>query len=119
MPLVRIEHWSLTPRTRESLAKWLPQIVARSLHIETVPDAHLTPDDIEVLFVKGEQDDVHGDFYFGVNVEAKHFPEREKLVDAIATMIASELESVIEPFYKYYVWVTLPVAGYSEVQKRE
>jgi len=119
MPLVKIQHWSLTPTTMGNLAKSLPEIVSRALNIESVPEAHLTPNDIEVLFVQGSVDDVHQDFYFGVEVEAMHFPEREQHKDAITATIASELEGVVEPFYKFYVWLTLPIAGYAEVKKRQ
>jgi hypothetical protein len=115
VPIVTVTCWNLRQCDRRVLADHLPGVVANALHLEDVPEAHLTSDDIKVIFLQGSDDDVHGKSDFGISVEANYFLGREAILQTATNTIASAVVALLGPSCGFFVRPTLPVAGWKEI----
>ncbi|MDP2720610.1 MAG: hypothetical protein Q8O75_01575 [bacterium] len=117
MPLVTVYYWrTLSPLQMALLGQKIPVAVANHLTIDQVREAWLIPDDIEVLFQKGDPRDVrHSDI--AIRVEAMHLRHREKIVNDAAKEIGEDVDQILEGL-TFFVWIVLAHAGYYE-QRRE
>ena len=117
MPLVTVRHWAKglmeINEILTVLPEVLPEVVAEALHVESNEKAHLTKDDIEVIFDKGNRSDIHGNFDFSVRVEAMFFPERAERAEMAAKLIRDKVAEALVGL-KGYVWLVLPVAAFVE-----
>jgi len=122
MPLVIITRNSKKVGNQKllGLVKSLPYCVARHLHIESVKEAHLAPDDIEVkLWERSRFDTFHHDIE--VTIFASHFPEREANLLRASREISAFIDGYLNglaggerPRTSGFVWIRLAPSGFSE-----
>src|SRR3990167_8680310 len=97
----------------------LPKIIAPALHVESNPEAHLTPDDIEVWASSSGPYDKMGPYDLCVFIFANEYPERIPLLNDAATHIAGELRELLmrlhlvgEKSVRAWVWPLLGKASF-------
>lgn len=89
MPLamVRYNKRKVSEPDMFEVVRWLPHWIAPALHVESVPDAHLTPGDIEVWANESSPLDVMGPYDLCVFIFANEYPERVPMLkDAVASI---------------------------------
>lgn len=128
MPLVVVQYKSgrLKEDILQKLAEGLPKIVAKALHVEENPAAHLTPNDVEVWVRKSGKLDVNTKD-LEIIIWAKSYPERlqnlEERKDAIVRSIRAafwgrqiiDRDLDLSSFSGGYVWVLLQPAAYGKL----
>lgn len=78
MPLVLVtrDPHKISKSKLVHLVSCLPKRVAEALHVQNVPEAHLTPEDIEVRVQEPDRFDIRR-YDLEIVIFASHFPERE------------------------------------------
>jgi hypothetical protein len=98
---------------------FFPTIIAEALHVESNPDGHLTPGDVEVKFSKFGPLDITNGNDLTVTVFANNYPERAANLQT--ERVPKISEAIVEKYgqsVKFCVYVLLGVGGFVEYKGR-
>lgn len=121
MPLVVVQYkpGSITEGKLKDFVSVLPKLVARALHVPENPDAHLTPEDVEVwVRESGKLDRNVEDIVKDIEIViwANEYPERLQNLGERKDRI---VQSIRDFFYGRiptgFVWVLLQPAAFGEL----
>lgn len=118
MPLVKIKlaHGSNDEPFVGKLSDHLTQVVAKVLHVEENPDAHLTADQVEVeVTTVGPQDRNYKDI--GITIETNDYRERVKRLSTYEAEIRWSVQAFLIVCglpWSISVWVRASPGAYGE-----